>query len=581
MKMEGGRNDEIFEGGRNENDNRAYWDLHEAAAKGDWGKAEEIFKGNPQFVGDEHSDLRNTALQAAVLAGHSDFVEKLLRSSYMKKEDLERNIGGGNTAFSHAAMLGNIEVVLMMLEKNKDLVNIRYEGAKLPVQMAASVRQEKIVKCLYNPKKDKDHLNDEDRILLLLTLIDNDIYDVAQSMVEEFPSLAVSRENKTDGNGETALHALARKPLMTLNQLSNKQGILKRFCYRFIRSIMVEKKKMDPKARKLLEVLWEKIVNQLDYNQISNLIGTRSRLISDAAKEGNIEFISILISKQPNVIYGYDENGYTLFHTAVEYRQDKIFELIYERDSIKNVICALKAGKEKNTILHLAAKLPPDQNRLNVVSGAALRMQRELWWFKKVRKLLPPSYAGYKNGQGKTAQTLFTESHKDLMKEGEKWMKTTANSCMIVATLIATIVFAAAIAVPGGVKDDTGAPHFLRKASFKWFVIFDIISLVSSSCSILSFLSILTARYAEEDYLRSLPIKLLLGLVTLFISTIAMMVVFCTTLFIIFDEGTKVLAFLAVALAFIPVTTFIWQQTSLFRDVVRSLSYNISPCKAK
>ncbi|KAK0579249.1 hypothetical protein LWI29_023375 [Acer saccharum] len=241
--MEGGRNDEISEGGRNENDNkgtenRAYSDLQEAAAKGDWGKAEEIFKGNPEYVGDKHLDVRDATLQAAVLAGHSDFVEKLLRSSYMKKEDLERNIGGVNTAFSLAAMLGNIEVVLMMLEKNKDLVNIRNEHGRLPVQIAASVRHEKIVKCLYNPKKDKDHLNeeyhhlnDEDRILLFLTLIDNDIYDVAQSMVEEFPSLAVSRENKTDGIGETALHALARKPLMTLNQLSNKQGILKRFCY--------------------------------------------------------------------------------------------------------------------------------------------------------------------------------------------------------------------------------------------------------------------------------------------------------------------------------------------------------------
>ncbi|KAK1557866.1 hypothetical protein Q3G72_033366 [Acer saccharum] len=338
--------DEISEDGRNENDNK-YCDLHEAAANGDWGKAEEIFKGNPEYVGDKHLDVRDATLQAAVLAGHSDFVEKLLRSSYMKKEDLERNIGGVNTAFSLAAMLGNIEVVLMMLEKNEDLVNIRNVRGRLPVQIAASLGDEKMVKCLYIPTR--DHFNDEDRILLLLTLIDNDIYDFALSMVEEFPSLAVSRKK-------------VEKTVISSN--------------------IVEKKRMDPEGRKLLEVLWEKIVNQLDYNQISDLISKPSTLISDAAKEGNFEFISILVSKQPNAMLNVDENGYTLFHTAVEYRHEKIFELIYEKPSIKNVIVTLKVGEEENTMLHLAAKLPPDQNRLKGISGAARQMHRETLWFK-------------------------------------------------------------------------------------------------------------------------------------------------------------------------------------------------------
>ena len=149
-------------------ENIAYWALHEAAAKGDWGKAEEIFKCNPQFVGDEHSDVRDTALEAAVLAGHNDFVENLSSSSYMKKEDLERKNGDGNTAFIVAAMLGNIRVVLRMLEKNEKLVNIRNERRKrLPVQMAASLGHKDIVKCLY--KRTMDHFNDEDRILLLLS----------------------------------------------------------------------------------------------------------------------------------------------------------------------------------------------------------------------------------------------------------------------------------------------------------------------------------------------------------------------------------------------------------------------------
>ncbi|KAK0578001.1 hypothetical protein LWI29_003570 [Acer saccharum] len=162
------------------------------------------------------------------------------------------------------------------------------------------------------------------------------------------------------------------------------------------------------------------------------------------------------------------------------------------------------------------------------------------------------------------------------MKEGESWMKKTAESCMLVATLIATVVFAAAFTVPGSVKQDTGAPNLIRNASFTIFAISDTISLVSSSCSILTFLSILTSRYAEDDFLWSLPLKLLLGLFTLFISIVAMMAVFCTTLFIVFKEGTIVPAVMAVAFAPFPLIMFIIQQNRLILVVVQLISLSNS-----
>lgn len=67
-----------------------------------------------------------------------------------------------------------------------------------------------------------------------------------------------------------------------------------------------------------------------------------------------------------------------------------------------------------------------------------------------MEKLVPPSYQKRKNKDGKTPRELFTEEHKILLKEGERWMKDTGNSCMIVSTLIATMVFAAGFTVPGG-----------------------------------------------------------------------------------------------------------------------------------
>ncbi|KAK9226930.1 hypothetical protein WN943_011978 [Citrus x changshan-huyou] len=97
----------------------------------------------------------------------------------------------------------------------------------------------------------------------------------------------------------------------------------------------------------------------------------------------------------------------------------------------------------------------------------------------------------------------------------------------------------------------------------------DAISLVSSSASVVNFLSILTPRYAEEDFLRLLPRKLLLGLATLFISVAAMMAVFSTTFFILFTRETLWIAILVSVIASTPVILFIWQHFRLFYIVLR------------
>ncbi|KAJ0081976.1 hypothetical protein Patl1_11350 [Pistacia atlantica] len=154
-------------------------------------------------------------------------------------------------------------------------------------------------------------------------------------------------------------------------------------------------------------------------------------------------------------------------------------------------------------------------------------------------------------------------------------MKGTANSCMIVAALIATVVCAAAFTVPGGTKEESGTPHFVHKVSFTIFVISDAVSLVTSVCSILTFLSILTSRYAEEDFLLVLPKKLIVGLATLLLSIAAMTVVFCATIFIVFKDGKMWVPILVTAIASLPVILFTKQQRRLLFDVALS-TYKIS-----
>ncbi|XP_022873481.1 ankyrin repeat-containing protein NPR4-like [Olea europaea var. sylvestris] len=99
------------------------------------------------------------------------------------------------------------------------------------------------------------------------------------------------------------------------------------------------------------------------------------------------------------------------------------------------------------------------------VSGPAFQMQRELQWFQEVEKIVNDKWKWQMNSQGKTPRELFTETHKDLREKSEQWMKDTSNSCMVVSTLIATVVFAAIFTVPGGNTTDNGVMMLLSKYS--------------------------------------------------------------------------------------------------------------------
>jgi hypothetical protein len=175
-----------------------------------------------------------------------------------------------------------------------------------------------------------------------------------------------------------------------------------------------------------------------------------------------------------------------------------------------------------------------------------------------------------KNSEDETPKEIFTKAHAELLKDGEKWMKDTANYCMLVATLIATVIFAAAFTVPGGNNQETGIPIFLRTNWLMIFFISDALALCSSSSSIVIFLSILTSRYTEEDFLKSLPTKLLSGLATLFIAMAGMMVAFTATLFLLYTNARAWTWYVVIILASIPIILLALLHCKLWVDTFGS-----------
>jgi len=185
-----------------------------------------------------------------------------------------------------------------------------------------------------------------------------------------------------------------------------------------------------------------------------------------------------------------------------------------------------------------------------------------------VKESMPPHFFRRYNSENKTPRDIFSETHKDLVRSGGEWLKKTAESCSLVAALIAAVAFSTSTNVPGDFKDDTGSPTLEERPEFKAFAIASLIALCCSVTSLVLFLSILTSRYQERDFGKNLPRKLILGLTSLFMSITSMMVCFCAGHFFVLKDKLKSVAFPVYAVTCLPVTLFALAQFPLYIDLI-------------
>ena len=191
-----------------------------------------------------------------------------------------------------------------------------------------------------------------------------------------------------------------------------------------------------------------------------------------------------------------------------------------------------------------------------------------------VKHSMPEQYVFRYNILGQTPEQIFTRDHKDLVKTGSKWMKSTAESCSLVAALIATVAFASSTAIPGGTNDSNGKPKLENQLAFRVFALASLIALTFSVTSLIMFLAILTSRFAEKDFGKSLPMKLLMGLTSLFVAIASMLVSFCAGHFFVLGDILKYAALPVYALTCVPVSFFAVAQFPLYIDLIRAIFWS-------
>ncbi|KAI3884627.1 hypothetical protein MKW92_053874, partial [Papaver armeniacum] len=326
-------------------------------------------------------------------------------------------------------------------------------------------------------------------------------------------------------------------------------------------------------AEALVKTIFTTLKERMNKGEVIAFFGG-SNIMKMAIRHGSVEIVEVCIKLFPYLIWT-QMAGQNMIQMAIAERNETILDLICEESGENKIDIVSRCDDNDNTILHYAAKLAPSA-QLNLVSGAYLQMQREMHWFKGVANMIPEKDRFKRNKNGNTAHNIFTKEHKELKESGEKWLKDTSGSCMVVAALIATVAFTSAFTVPGGnissdsISGKNGTPVFLEKNSFMVFAVADALALFSSITSVLMFLSIYTSRYAEADFLKSLPNKLILGLTTLFISMASVLVAFGASLFTVLGERFTWVVIPIVVFSCVPVTLFGWLQLPLFFDMIRS-----------
>ncbi|XP_012086490.2 uncharacterized protein LOC105645490 isoform X1 [Jatropha curcas] len=491
--------------------------LCKAIEKGDLNIVTKFLEAHPDAINKKIALGGLTALHLATISGKVNIAEELI--NLMSIEGLEILDDDGNTALCFAAGTGSMRIVDLLLTKNNKLVTIPV-SVSLPVKIACQKGFKELTWFLYS-KTPFELLLPANGTLgaeLLRASFFSKMFDFSLDLIQRCPRLAVTRTiHKT-----TPLIELSNMP--ELFPSSNRLSFWKLRIYSGIQvqlpvfptdvRITIEQNDKMNQGNILLRVfaglqsLGSSVKDIFGLKQIYDLKLTHiyalqvircifegnsitkhqdiiekgiDEALFTATEKGIVEIVIEILKANPSIITTPNIKLRGIIACAIEYRQEKVFSIIYAVGKWKGLLIN-SPDEDRNSSLHMAGMLAP-AHRLAHISSPALQMQRELQWYKEVESIVDPALKQYVNKEKYNPSQLFTKSHKELKEEGEKWMKGIATSSTVVGALIITIMFTTAFTVPGGNFQDTGFPIFLHKKAFKVFIVADAISLFASSTS--------------------------------------------------------------------------------------------------
>ena len=112
-----------------------YLSFEKHIRKGDWDAANQFINSHPEAVSARISFLGSTALHIAILEGHMNTVEDLVK--IMSEENLKIKDAGDYTVLGYCAIVGNIQMAKCIIAKSRTLLSIGNGSENLiPVVLA-------------------------------------------------------------------------------------------------------------------------------------------------------------------------------------------------------------------------------------------------------------------------------------------------------------------------------------------------------------------------------------------------------------------------------------------------------------
>ncbi|XP_052197266.1 ankyrin repeat-containing protein NPR4-like [Diospyros lotus] len=542
-------------------------DFYEAVRRGKLDEVKRRLDGDNALLGNRFTRFEENAVHVAVVAGQEKIVSELL-GRIGDLELLEKRNSYGETALTLAAARGKMRIVKMLVEKYESLVEVKNTQGRLPVVVAALYGHKAIVHYLYSytllenllvgekeSNQAKKQTGYEQNYNFKLE--SKDLTQVSSSLDNEAISYGYSSKNnlfvlfKACITTDIALEVFKACPEQCIEEMKEEKAPLE-----------YEKKYMDnhQPARTLLRAISKELLSLNEYHTktIATVLGKPMLM---AILEENVDFVAVIIKDCPDMLR-IEIDGLTLFSYAISKGLRKIYKFACTRPET-GLLATVLPDRDGNTILHQAAKLSLSQSL-----GPAIKMQIELQRFKEVEKMAPMCRTVV-NNMNQTPKDLFIIEHKELKKNARDWWKDIATSFSVMATLVVTIMFAAAFTVPGGYKEDTGIPINLQSKYFTAYIISDAFSLFLSCTSAMIFLGIHTSLFREDDFKDNLLLALISGLLTLFLSITMMFVTFGAALVIMLGERFVWIPIPVLMLGSLPVCIYVRLHVGIFMQVLR------------
>nr|XP_029150077.1 uncharacterized protein LOC112762895 [Arachis hypogaea] len=476
--------------------------IYKAAITGNWSKALTYNITDPTRLCSLLTKQGDTALHIAVSMEQTSFVENLI--DHMSLEDMQIRKVDGNTAFSMAAISGNVQIAKLLLHKNPGLVWIKGHKNMLPIELACWANQPLMVNYLFQNTR-LDYLNrqlsiEEDIVRLFFLALTTSNYKLARA------------ENN---DGLTALEVIAKLPLE-----GDAAG------YRDIVRMVFEH--MEGEEFECARI---------------------SKAMFDAAKLGNDMILEFMFGYNANLLMEVNSKGQSLLHIAILNRRVTTYQLILSKGAYTNAIVQFLDFKGNN-ILHYAGKLSAPERFGTPCHSLLLSEER---WFQEVASIVPGAFKSMKNVKGRTPEELFYKKHKELHERAMSEQNETANNFMIIGTLVTTLAVTAALTIRTNTVQ--GPTPIFKETT--WYIIFLLSIVVITTLlvfSMLFFTSVIHSPRKQKmfDQVNVRHRKIAIGCLFLFLSIITITFTALCAGVLIFSFFPKWIFIFILALASVP-----------------------------